>query len=113
MALIRTLADLQALQKTAYGRMDTRIKGNTPGLPQIRIAMATAGIAAGAKEIFDYVSERADAEGLNVVVTQKGIIGEGNGQPVVVELVLKDGQSQVFENVGKKKIDEILDTLKH
>ena len=113
MAQIKTLADLQALKKVAHEKMDTRIKGNTSGLPQIRIAMATVGIAAGAKEIFDYFLEQADAEGLNVVVTQTGVIKDGNCQPVVVELALSEGECQVFENVDKKKADEILDMLKH
>lgn len=112
MAQIKTLADLQALKVVAAQQMDTRIKGNTLGLPQIRVAMATIGIEAGAKEIFDYILEQADAKGLNVVVTQTGVIKDGNNQPVVVELALKETESQVFENVDKKKADEILALIK-
>ncbi len=112
MAQIKTLNDLRALRKVASERMDTRIKGNKAGLPQIRVAMATAGIAAGAKEIFDYLIEQSDNRGLEVVVLQTGVIAEGNNTPVVVELALADGETKVFENVDKKMADQILDSLK-
>ncbi len=112
MAQIKTLEDLRALRKVAKEKMDTRIKGNTVGLPQIRVAMSTEGIAAGGKEIFDYLIEQSDIKGIDVVITQTGVIGEGNQKPVVVELVT-DKETQIFENVDKKSADQILNSLQN
>ncbi|MGP1515619.1 MAG: (2Fe-2S) ferredoxin domain-containing protein [Bacteroidales bacterium] len=112
MARIKVLSDLQTIKKVAYDKMTTRIKGNAIGLPQIRVVMATSGIVSGAKEIFDYILEQADLKGLDVVVTQTGSIAKGNAQPVVVEVALSNQKVLVFENVDKKKVNEILNAIK-
>ncbi|MBP3254653.1 MAG: (2Fe-2S) ferredoxin domain-containing protein [Bacteroidales bacterium] len=112
MAQIKTLADLQAVKQRVYATMKTRVEAFDKSLPQIRIAMATSGIAAGAKEIFDYMLNQTEKENVNAVITQTGVIAEGNLQPVVVEVIMPDGQSKIYENVDKKSADAIINTLK-
>ncbi|MBO6117906.1 MAG: (2Fe-2S) ferredoxin domain-containing protein [Bacteroidales bacterium] len=112
MAQIKTLADLQAVKERVYATMKTRVEAFDKSLSQIRIAMATSGISAGAKEIFDYMIEKTDERQIKAVITQTGVIAEGNNQPVVVEVVMPDGQSKIYENVDKKSADAIMDSLK-
>lgn len=42
---------------------------------QIRISMATCGIAAGAKEIMNYFIEALDREKVDALMTQTGCMG--------------------------------------
>ena len=49
MTKIKSLADLKAMKQSVQEKIDTRAKGTAEGLVQVKIAMATCGIAAGAK----------------------------------------------------------------
>ncbi|MCH3924501.1 MAG: (2Fe-2S) ferredoxin domain-containing protein [Bacteroidales bacterium] len=108
MAQIKTLADLKALKNNIHDKMDTRIKGTENGLVQVKVAMATCGIAAGAKEIFDYMLEQTDKKGLKVVFTQTGCMGYCHAEPTI-EVTVPGKDPIVFGYVDKKRADEIID----
>ena len=112
MAQIKTLADLQAVKERVYATMKTLVEGFDKNLPQIRIAMATIGIQAGAKEIYDYFIDQTDAKQIKAIVMQTSVIDDGNQQPVVVKVTMPDGESKIYENVDKKSADAIIDSLK-
>ena len=51
---VKTLDDLRKMRETLRSTLDIREKSNHPEqMVQIRISMATCGIAAGAKEIMN------------------------------------------------------------
>lgn len=108
MAQIKTLEDLEALKRKVHELMDTRIKGNTPNLTQIKVAMSTCGISAGSKEIFDYMFEKINQKNLDIVLTQTECMGYCNQEPTI-EVTIEGKQPVIFGNVDKKRADEILD----
>ena len=75
---------------------------------QIRISMATCGIAAGAKEIMNYFIEALDREKVDALVTQTGCMGYCYAEPTV-EVTLPGKEPLVFGHVKKAKVDEIID----
>lgn len=110
MAQIKTLEDLKSLKDSVQEQIDTRVKGNTDGLVQIKIAMATCGIAAGAKTIYNYFLEQVDAKKIDAAVYQTDCMGMCKEEPTV-EVLIPNQEPQIFGNVDKAKVDEILDKL--
>ncbi|MBR5253477.1 MAG: (2Fe-2S) ferredoxin domain-containing protein [Bacteroidales bacterium] len=108
MAQIKSLKDLESLKSSVQEQIDTRVKGNKDGLVQIKVAMATCGISAGAKSIYNYFLEKIDEKKLDVVVYQTDCMGRCNEEPTV-EVALPNQESVIFGNVDKAKVDEILE----
>lgn len=108
MAQIKSLKDLESFKNSVKEQIDTRVKGNQDGLVQIKVAMATCGIAAGAKSIYNYFLEKVDEKKLDVVVYQTDCMGRCNEEPTI-EVVLPNQESMIFGNVDKVKVDEILE----
>lgn len=108
MAQIKSLEDLKSLKDSVQEQIDTRVKGNQDGLVQIKVAMATCGIAAGAKTIYNYFLEKVEEKKIDVVVYQTDCMGLCKEEPTV-EVVVPNQEPVVFTNVDKAKVDEILD----
>ena len=108
MTQIKSLADLKALKANIQDKMDTRAKGNKDGLVQVKIAMATCGIAAGAKQVFDYFLTESEKRGIDIVLTQTGCMGYCHAEPTI-EVTLPGKDSIVFGYVDTKKADEIIE----
>ena len=52
MAKVKSLAELKAMREKLQSTLDLREKSNDPdSLVQIKVAIATCGIAAGAKQV--------------------------------------------------------------
>ena len=75
---------------------------------QIRISMATCGIAAGSKDTMNYFIENLEKNGIAAVVTQTGCMGYCYAEPTV-EVTLPGKEPLVFGHVKKAKVDEIID----
>lgn len=55
---VKTLDDLRKMRESLRASLDLREKSNNPEqMVQIKVAMATCGIAAGAKEVMSYFIE--------------------------------------------------------
>lgn len=74
---------------------------------QIKVAMATCGIAAGAKEVMSYFIEALDRERVDALVTQTGCMGYCYAEPTV-EITVPGKEPLVFGRVNKTKVDEII-----
>ena len=73
---VKTLDDLKKMRESLRASLDLREKSNTPDqLVQIKVSMATCGIAAGAKEIMSYFIEVLDRQKIDALVTQTGCMG--------------------------------------
>ena len=118
---VKTLDDLKKMRESLRASLDLREKSNTPDqLVQIKVSMATCGIAAGAKEIMSYFIEvldrqRIDALVINdaglsdkVMVTQTGCMGYCYAEPTI-EIKLPGQEPLVFGYVDKAKVEEIID----
>lgn len=106
---IRTLADLKKRQEEVSARMNLRDKAENPAsLVQVKVAMATCGIASGAKEVMEYLVEELDKRGIAAVVTQTGCMGYCFAEPTV-EITLPGREPVVFGYVNTAKADEIIE----
>ena len=108
MEKIKSLADLKRIKENVQTKIDLREKSEqVENLIQIKVAMATCGIAAGAKEIMNYFIEALDREKVDALVTQTGCMGYCYAEPTV-EVTLPGKEPLVFGHVKKAKVDEII-----
>ncbi len=106
---IKTLADLKRIQEEVRARISLRDKAENPeSLVQVKVAMATCGIASGAKEVMEFFVLELDKRGIDAVVTQTGCMGYCFAEPTV-EITLPGREPMVFGYVNPKKADEIIE----
>ena len=106
---IKTLADLKRKQEEVKSRIDLRNRDENPdSLVQVKVAMATCGIASGAKEVMEYFVEELDKRRIDAVVTQTGCMGYCFAEPTV-EITLPGKEPMVFGYVNARKADEIIE----
>lgn len=109
MAEIKTLADLKRKQEEMRLRISLRDKAEDPeSIVQVKVAMATCGIASGAKEVMEYLIAELDKRSIRAVVTQTGCMGFCFAEPTI-EVKLPGKDSIVFGYVNNQKIDEIIE----
>lgn len=109
MEKIKTLADLKCMQESFKSKVDLRSRaGRAENLVQVKVAMATCGIASGAKEVMEFFVEELDKRNIEAVVTQTGCMGYCYAEPTI-EVKLQDSEPMVFGYVDVKKADEIIE----
>ena len=105
---VKTLDDLRKMRESLRTSLDLREKSNNPEqMVQIKVAMATCGIAAGAKEVMSYFIEALDRERVNALGTQTGCMGYCDAEPTV-DITVPGKEPLVFGRVNKTKVDEII-----
>ena len=110
MTKIKTLADLKRLKEEIQSKIKRRGNSDNPDIfVQIKVGMATCGIASGAKDTMKYFVEELEQQAIDAVVTQTGCIGYCYAEPTV-EVILPEKESVVFGYVDKKKATQIIDT---
>ncbi len=108
MAKVKSLAELKAMKDKFQLNLDLREKSNNPdSLVQIKVAMATCGIAAGAKQVMEHMMEEADKLKLSIIFTQTGCMGYCHAEPTI-EVRIPGKEPVVFGHVDNAKADEIL-----
>lgn len=109
MTEIKTLADLKKRQEEMRSRINIRDKAEDPeSVIQVKVAMATCGIASGAKEVMEFFVEELDKRNINSIVTQTGCMGYCYAEPTV-EITLPGKEPIVFGYVTTKKAEEIIE----
>ncbi len=109
MEKLKSLADLKRVREEARAKLDLRVRGDNPeGLVQVKVAMATCGIASGARPIMDFFADELDKRGIEAVVTQTGCMGYCYAEPTV-EVQLPGQEPVVFGFVDRKRADEIIE----
>ncbi len=109
MAKIKSLDELKKLKEEVKSRVELREKGdNIEKLVQVRVAMATCGIASGAREVMNHIIDECSKRNIdNVVVTQTGCMGYCYAEPTI-EVIMPGKDGVVFGDVDKDKADEII-----
>lgn len=106
---IKSLADLKKLQGEVQSKIKLREKGDNPeNLIQIKVSMATCGIASGAKETMNYLIEELDHQGIDAIITQTGCMGYCYAEPTI-ELTVPGAKPVVYGFVNKTKALEIIE----
>ena len=109
MAKIKTLDDLKRMKNEFHGQIQLREKSEQADkLPQVKVAMATCGIASGAKKIMGFMMDEFDKRSINAVVTQTGFMGYCYAEPTI-EVKLPGSEPLVFGNVDIAKANEIIE----
>lgn len=110
MAKIKSFADLKKIKDDVQSQVTLREQGeNVDELVKVRVAMATCGIASGAREIMNYIIDECAATGVkNVVVTQTGCMGYCYAEPTI-EVTLPGQDGIVFGDVTNEKAKQIID----
>ena len=76
---------------------------------RIQVGIGTCGIAAGAKEVYEFLERELIKNKLNdCIITGVGCMGECAFEPMV-EIVELDGSSIIYCNVSVDRAQEIVD----
>ncbi|WP_372775895.1 ferredoxin [Mangrovibacterium sp.] len=109
MTKIKSLDDLRKLKDEVQSKIKLREKGDNPDhLIQIKVSMATCGIASGAKETMNFLIEELDHQGIDAIVTQTGCMGYCYAEPTI-ELLIPGKEAVVYGFVDKNKAQEIIE----
>lgn len=109
MAEFKTLADLKRKQEEVKSKINLREKAENPeSMIQVKVAMATCGIASGAKEVMEFFIDTLDKREIDSVVTQTGCMGYCFAEPTV-EIKMPGKDPIVFGYVDTKKADDIIE----
>jgi NADP-reducing hydrogenase subunit HndB len=104
-----SLADLKKKREELKTGMDIRIKAIDPeSHVQIKVAMATCGIASGAKEVMEFFLEQLQRRNIEAVVTQTGCMGYCYAEPTI-EVKLPGQDPVVFGFVDLKRADQVIE----
>lgn len=109
MTKIKSLADLRKIKEDLQEKIRLRENADQPEkLVQIKVGMATSGIASGAKEVMTFLIEELEKRNVDAVVTQTGDMGYCYAEPTI-EVILPGQEPVVFGNVTTKRADEIIE----
>ncbi|NLL28358.1 MAG: (2Fe-2S) ferredoxin domain-containing protein [Bacteroidales bacterium] len=109
MTKVKSLEELKKLREAFQQQIKIRHQGDTSeSKTQIRVAMATCGIASGAKAVMEYFIEELDKRNVDAVVMQTGCMGYCYAEPTV-EITKPGEEPIVFGWVDEKKADAIIE----
>lgn len=106
---IKSLDDLRKMKQAVQSQLNLREKGENPeSYVQIKVAMATCGIAAGAREVMNAFLRKIEDEKIPAIVTQTGCMGYCHSEPTV-EIKKSGKEPIIFGHVDVKKAEDIVD----
>ncbi len=109
MTKIKSLADLKKLKDDVQSKIKIREQGDNPeNLVNVKVSMATCGIASGAKETMNYFIEALENQGVDALITQTGCMGYCYAEPTI-ELTMPGKEPVIYGFVDKAKAQEIID----
>ena len=109
MTKVKSLADLKRMQEELQGKLKLRERATNPeGHVRIKVAMATCGIASGAKGVMEFLMEELDKRNIEAVITQTGCMSYCYAEPTI-EVTAPGKDPVVFGNVDIRKADEIIE----
>ena len=109
MTKITSLKDLTSLRDELRARTIARSDKSSPdSIIQVKVAMATCGIASGAKPVMDYLREELEKRNIPARVTQTGCMCYCYAEPTV-EVTVPGKEPVTFGYVNTKKADEIIE----
>ncbi len=106
---IKSLDDLRKMKQSLKSDLSIREKSDkAEEMVRVRVAMATCGIAAGAREVMNTLIRKVEQDSLPVVVTQGGCMGYCYAEPTI-EVAVPGKDPVVFSNVDSARALEIVD----
>ncbi len=110
MAKIKSFDELKKIKENVQSKVELREKGeNVDALIQVKVAMATCGIASGAREVMNFIIDECAKDGIeNVVVTQTGCMGYCYAEPTI-EVTMPNSEPVVYGDVTLEKAKDVVD----
>jgi NADP-reducing hydrogenase subunit HndB len=109
MSKITSLADLKKKREEMKSGLDIRVKATNPeSLVQVKVAMATCGIASGAKNVMEFFLDQLEKRNIAAIVTQTGCMGYCYAEPTI-EVRLPGQEPVVYGYVDLKRADLIIE----
>lgn len=109
MSKITSFADLKKRREELKNGLDIPNKAIDPeNVVQVKVAMATCGIASGAKTIMEFFSEQLERRNVAAIVSQTGCMGYCYAEPTI-EVKLPGQDPVVFGFVDLKRADQIIE----
>lgn len=109
MAKIKSLQSLQDMSRKLKASADSMSDPAGPDrVIQVRVAMATCGIASGARPVFEYLREELGKRNIPARVTQAGCMSYCFAEPTI-EVTVPGKDPVTFGFVDTKKADEIIE----
>jgi NADP-reducing hydrogenase subunit HndB len=109
MSKITSLEDLKKKREEMKSGLDIRVRANNPdSLVQVKVAMATCGIASGSKTIMEFFLDQLEKRNIAAVVTQTGCMGYCYAEPTI-EVRLPGQEPVVYGYVDLKRADLIIE----
>jgi len=106
---IKSLDDLRKMKQSLKSDISIREKSDkAEEMVRVRVAMATCGIAAGAREVMNTLLRKVEEDSLPVVVTQGGCMGYCYAEPTI-EVAVPGKDPVVFSHVDPARALEIVD----
>lgn len=109
MAVIKSVEDLKKLKSSIEKANQKLIAENgNKKLVEIKVAMATCGIASGARSVMEFLIEELPKRNIMARVKQTGCMGYCYAEPTI-EITMPDEEPVMFGYVDTKKADEIIE----
>jgi NADP-reducing hydrogenase subunit HndB len=109
MTKIKSLDDLRKQKEALQNQIKLRETADNPeSVVQVKVGMATSGIASGAKEIMEFMITALQKRNINALVTQAGDMGYCFAEPTI-EITRPGEAPVVFGYVTIEKADEIIE----
>lgn len=109
MAKIKSLADLKKRREELQSKNHLRVKSESRDeIVEIKVAMATCGIASGSKEVMDFLIDSLQKRNIESIVTQTGCMGYCYAEPTI-EVKVPGKDPVVFGYVDIEKADDIIE----
>jgi NADP-reducing hydrogenase subunit HndB len=109
MSKITSLADLNRKREEIRAGLENGIKTTVSGnVVQVKVAMATCGIASGARAVMEFFQEQLERRNIAAVVSQTGCMGYCYAEPTI-EVKLAGQDPVVFGFVDLKRADQIIE----
>ena len=109
MSKITSFAELKKKRADLTSGLDIGTKALHPELSVlVKVAMATCGIASGAKTVMEFFSEQLDRRNVAAIVSQTGCMGYCYAEPTI-EVKLPGQDPVVFGFVDLKRADQIIE----
>ncbi len=109
MSKIKSLADLLSVRELQQSAISANDQGGvSENQVTIKIAMATCGIASGARDTMEFMTEALKKRGVEANIVQVGCMGYCYAEPTI-EVRRPGSEPVVFGGVGREKADEIIE----
>ena len=109
MSKITSLADLKRKRDELKSGLDKLVRATGPeSVVQVKVAMATCGIASGSKTVMEFFQEQLERRNVAALVTQTGCMGYCYAEPTI-EVKLPGQDPVVYGFVDLKRADQIIE----